>query len=174
MDFKVNIVIGLLILVVLIIFARLFFSSNNDTGVPEPKGNLPVEEVNYDKRPEFAEAFSNIEVNEVDFTYLILQEGDGREAQEGDFVTVEYIGALENGNVFHDTLARGVAYKFQLGRGNIPAGFTNTVNGMKEGGVRLARVPPQWGYGDRAIADLIPANSTLYFYIHLVDVSSTE
>jgi FKBP-type peptidyl-prolyl cis-trans isomerase len=42
------------------------------------------------------------------------------------------------------------------------------VPGMQVGGKRLLLVPPQMAYGERAIDDVIPANSSMQFIIELV------
>jgi FKBP-type peptidyl-prolyl cis-trans isomerase len=47
-------------------------------------------------------------------------------------------------------------------------GWSEGMVGMKEGGVRELIVPPAIGYGNQAMGNLIPANSTLYFEIEFL------
>lgn len=95
--------------------------------------------------------------------------GNGLVAAKGDVVTVLYRGNLLDGKVFDET-AKKPPFAFVLGEGNVIKGWDDGVQGMKVGGRRILSVPPKLGYGDRAIGDLLPANSTLVFDITLLRV----
>jgi FKBP-type peptidyl-prolyl cis-trans isomerase FkpA len=97
--------------------------------------------------------------------------GTGAVASSGDTVTVQYVGSLTNGTVF-DASARHSAegFTFNLGAGQVIKGWDQGVAGMKVGGKRLLVIPAFLAYGDRAIGDIIPANSTLVFEVELVKV----
>ena len=99
--------------------------------------------------------------------------GAGATAEAGDTVTVNYVGSLTNGTVFdasakHPETVNG--FSFSLGAGQVIAGWDQGIVGMKEGGKRMLVIPATLAYGDRAIGDIIPANSTLVFQVELLKV----
>lgn len=103
---------------------------------------------------------------------LLIQDtkqGLGREAIRGTTVVVHYTGKLTNGKVFDSSVDRGEPFSFQLGQGQVIQGWERGIVGMKEGGKRKLTIPPQFGYGARAIGP-IPANSTLIFDVELIKV----
>lgn len=103
---------------------------------------------------------------------LLIQDtkqGLGREAIRGTTVVVHYTGKLTNGKVFDSSVDRGESFSFQLGQGQVIQGWERGIVGMKEGGKRKLTIPPQYGYGARAIGP-IPANSTLIFDVELIKV----
>lgn len=97
--------------------------------------------------------------------------GTGAVAAAGDSVTVQYVGSLTNGTVFDASANRGTAgFTFDLGAGQVIQGWDQGIVGMKEGGKRKLVIPASLAYGDQAIGDVIPANSTLVFEVELVKV----
>jgi hypothetical protein len=59
-----------------------------------------------------------------------------------------------------------------LGAGQVIRGWDEGVAGMKVGGNRQLHIPPDLAYGEKGSAGVIPANSTLIFDVHLVDVDA--
>lgn len=98
-----------------------------------------------------------------------LTVGTGTEAVAGKHVVVNYKGTLIDGSVFDSSYERGTPFDFDLGSGQVIAGWDQGVVGMKVGGKRKLVIPANLGYGDRAIGP-IPANSTLIFEVELLDV----
>ncbi len=99
--------------------------------------------------------------------------GTGATAVAGDTVVVTYIGALTNGTVFdasakHPNTKNG--FQFTLGAGQVIKGWDQGIVGMKEGGKRKLVIPASLAYGDQAIGNIIPANSTLVFEVELLKV----
>jgi len=109
-------------------------------------------------------------------TQLQIQDvvvGTGAVAAAGDNVTVKYVGQLTNGTVFdasanHQETANG--FTFPLGGGQVIKGWDQGVAGMKEGGKRVLAIPASLAYGERAMGDVIPANSALIFEVELLKV----
>ena len=103
-------------------------------------------------------------------------------AQAADWVSIHYTGWLENGRIFDTSLrprtenGRVIVrpFTFLLGEGHVIAGLEEGVIGMKIGEVRTFVIPPQLAYGDKAVGDLIPANSTLIFEVQLVGIHRPE
>ena len=95
--------------------------------------------------------------------------GTGATAVAGDTVTVNYIGTFTNGTKFDSSYDRGQPYTFQVGVGNVIAGFDQGVIGMKVGGKRRLTIPPSLAYGSQGNG-VIPPNATLKFDIDLVSI----
>ncbi|HUY62811.1 MAG TPA: FKBP-type peptidyl-prolyl cis-trans isomerase [Candidatus Paceibacterota bacterium] len=97
--------------------------------------------------------------------------GTGATAEPGDTVTVNYVGALTNGQVFDASVDHGNSgYTFTLGVGQVIKGWDEGIVGMKVGGKRDLVIPPSLAYGDQAVGNVIPANSTLVFQVELLSV----
>lgn len=102
--------------------------------------------------------------------YVILEEGKGQPPEPGNKVTVLYEGKLLNGKVFDKRLDRAHPFTFRVGRRVVIDGWDQVLQLMKPGEKRLAIIPPEYGYGDRGSAPLIPRDATLVFTIELLKV----
>ncbi len=97
--------------------------------------------------------------------------GTGATAAAGDSVTVNYVGSLTDGTVFDASANHGTTgFTFTLGAGQVIKGWDEGIVGMKEGGKRKLIIPASLAYGDQAIGNVIPANSTLVFEVDLLSV----
>lgn len=96
--------------------------------------------------------------------------GTGEEVVDGDSVTVDYIGRLENGQEFDNSYNRGQAFTFTVGSGKVITGWEEGLKGMKVGGKRILVIPPEMAYGDKQVGP-IPANSTLIFAVELLSIN---
>jgi len=67
--------------------------------------------------------------------------------QEGDTITVEYTGRLEDGTVFDSSDKHEEPLKFTVGEGKIIKGFDKAVVGMKIGEEKEVTLPPDEAYG---------------------------
>ncbi|WP_344776550.1 FKBP-type peptidyl-prolyl cis-trans isomerase [Nocardioides panacisoli] len=98
--------------------------------------------------------------------------GDGEEAKAGSKVSVHYVGvAHSTGEEFDASYNRGAPLDFQLGVGQVIAGWDQGVQGMKVGGRRQLVIPPHLGYGDRGAGGVIKGGETLIFVVDLLGVS---
>jgi peptidylprolyl isomerase/FKBP-type peptidyl-prolyl cis-trans isomerase FkpA len=102
----------------------------------------------------------------------ILQQGSGAEAKVGDKVTVNYTGTLVDGTKFDSSLNPGrTPFDFVLGQNRVIQGWEKGVLGMKVGEKRKLTIPPELGYGNQAVGNLIPANATLLFDVELLKIN---
>lgn len=103
--------------------------------------------------------------------YWDLKVGTGATASNGKTVTVHYTGWLaSNGKKFDSSVDRGQPFMFSLGAGQVIKGWEEGVAGMKIGGKRQLRIPPDLGYGARGAGGVIPPNATLIFDVELLGV----
>lgn len=106
--------------------------------------------------------------------YIILREGTGPQAKEGNKVAVVYIGRLLNGQIFDQTVKREEPFIFRVRRGQVIEGWEQILQQMKVGEKRLVIIPPELGYGTRGQAPKIPRNSTLVFEMELAEILPEE
>jgi FKBP-type peptidyl-prolyl cis-trans isomerase len=102
--------------------------------------------------------------------YWDIVTGTGPTAAAGQTVKVHYTGWLTNGKKFDSSVDRGEPFSFHLGAGQVIKGWDEGVAGMKVGGKRQLRIPPDLGYGSRGAGGVIPADSTLIFDVELLGV----
>jgi FKBP-type peptidyl-prolyl cis-trans isomerase len=102
--------------------------------------------------------------------YWEIRVGNGEVAKEGSHVRVHYSGWLTTGKKFDSSVDRGHPFDFTIGNGEVIKGWEEGVAGMKVGGKRQLRIPPELGYGADGSPPDIPANATLIFDIQLLGV----
>ena len=103
--------------------------------------------------------------------YWDIVVGSGATAIAGSMVKVHYSGFLTTGQKFDSSRDRGEPFSFPLGAGQVIKGWDEGVAGMKVGGQRQLRIPPQLGYGAAGAGGAIPPNATLVFDVELLEVS---
>jgi FKBP-type peptidyl-prolyl cis-trans isomerase FkpA len=114
-------------------------------------------------------------VAELQATDLVA--GQGAEATTGATVTVHYTGwlydhAAADGKGKEFDSSRGSRpFSFQLGGGQVIAGWDRGVAGMRTGGQRRLVIPAELAYGDTGAGGIIPAGATLVFDVELLEVA---
>jgi len=103
--------------------------------------------------------------------YWDIKVGTGDEAKSGDKVKVHYTGWFTSGKKFDSSVDAQQPYTFTLGQGNVIKGWDEGVAGMKVGGKRQLRIPPELAYGEQGYKNIIPPNSTLIFDVQLLAVT---
>lgn len=102
--------------------------------------------------------------------YWDTKVGTGREAKTGDTVKMEYTGWLTSGKKFDSNAGMGRPFTVTLGAGQVIKGWDQGIPGMKVGGKRQLRIPPDMAYGAQGYPGVIPPNSTLIFDVTLLSV----
>ena len=102
--------------------------------------------------------------------YWDIKVGTGAVAQSGQHVKVDYTGWLTNGKKFDSSVGTGHPFDFMLGASQVIKGWDEGIVGMKVGGKRQLRIPPDLAYGKAGYSTVIPPNSTLIFDVRLVAV----
>jgi peptidylprolyl isomerase len=74
--------------------------------------------------------------------------GETVTAQKGDHVFVDYTGTLDDGTQFDSSEGRE-PLEFDVGTGQMIAGFDNGVVGMKEGDEKSIKIAPDQAYGEK-------------------------
>jgi FKBP-type peptidyl-prolyl cis-trans isomerase FkpA len=111
--------------------------------------------------------------NTADVTELKIEDikvGTGAEAVAGKVVSVHYTGWLTDGTKFDSSKDSGTPFQFNLGAGDVIAGWDQGVAGMKVGGARMLTIPAELGYGASGSSGVIPPNATLVFRVELLGV----
>lgn len=100
-----------------------------------------------------------------------IQVGSGASPKPGQTVVVHYTGTLADGKKFDSSRDKNQPFQFQFGTGQVIKGWDEGLATMKVGGRRKLVIPPALGYGARDVGNgLIPANSTLFFDVELLEV----
>jgi FKBP-type peptidyl-prolyl cis-trans isomerase len=128
----------------------------------------PVEDIGENVQEEIFGSEQNTE----DFDELnieVLEEGSGKEAENGDELTVDYKGTLINGNQFDSSYDRGKPYIFVLGIGQVIDGWDQGMVGMKVGEKRKLEIPSSLGYGETG-SGAVPGGTGMIFEVELLSI----
>ncbi len=112
------------------------------------------------------------EIQETDsgLMYIIVEKGEGENAENGKTVTVHYSGYLEDGTMFDSSIKRDQPLVFPLGKGRVIPGWELGISLMKEGAKYRLIIPPELAYGKKGIKDVIPPDEILTFDVELIEV----
>ena len=102
--------------------------------------------------------------------YWDIKVGTGEIAKDGSHVKVHYTGWLTTGKKFDSSVDAHQPFDFTIGRGEVIKGWDEGVTGMKVGGKRQLRIPPDLAYGPEGHPPQIPRNATLIFDVQLLAV----
>jgi FKBP-type peptidyl-prolyl cis-trans isomerase len=93
-------------------------------------------------------------------------------AQAGDTVNVDYTLKLSNGTVYQTTVGTGSPFQFELGVGQVIAGFDAAVKGMTIGQTKTVKIAAKDAYGTQKSASNPLAGQNLTFIITLLEIQS--
>jgi peptidylprolyl isomerase len=84
---------------------------------------------------------------------------------------VHYVGVgASSGEEFDASWNRDEPFDFDLGAGQVIAGWDQGVVGMRVGGRRRLVIPSHLAYGERGAGGVIAPNETLIFVVDLLEV----
>ncbi len=110
----------------------------------------------------------NIYVTDSGLQYEIIESSDGVSPGPGDTVEVHYVGKTFEGRTFDSSRARGEPAAFPLD-GIVP-GLAEGIQLMNAGEKYVFYLPPELGYGERGIGEVIEPNTALIFEIELLGI----
>ena len=102
--------------------------------------------------------------------YKVLQEGNGKQATKGANVSVHYKGQLVDGTVFDSSYDRKQPIDFQVGIGQVIAGWDEGLLLLKVGDKARFVIPSNLAYGSQGAGGVIPPDATLIFDVELMAV----
>ena len=105
-----------------------------------------------------------------------MQLGLGKVATVDMIATIHFTAWLDEqgsqGKMIYNSRDHGEPISFVIGTDRVMPAWNKGVLGMQPGGQRLLLVPPAMAYGNRAIQDDIPANTSLIFNFELLELRS--
>jgi peptidylprolyl isomerase/FKBP-type peptidyl-prolyl cis-trans isomerase FkpA len=101
---------------------------------------------------------------------VVLKEGSGPGAANGQTIQVHYTGKLTDGKVFDSSIGKN-PLSVTLGAGQVIQGWDIGILGMKVGEKRELTIPPALGYGAQGFPGVIPPNATLIFEVELMGLN---
>lgn len=102
--------------------------------------------------------------------YIVLQSGEGTQAEQGKVVSVHYTGWLTDGTKFDSSFDSNQPIRFPVGTGHVIPGWDEAVGMMRVGDRWRIILPPDIAYGPQGRPPVIPPSSTLVFDVELVGV----
>jgi peptidylprolyl isomerase len=93
----------------------------------------------------------------------------GIKAKKGEKIDVHYTGTLLNGKKFDSSKDRNQPFTFNVGTGQVIAGWDEAFLILEEGDSATIILPSSIGYGSQDMGN-IPPNSTLIFDVELLKV----
>jgi len=106
--------------------------------------------------------------------YIVLAEGSGKNAKEGDTVTVHYTGTLLDGLKFDSSVDKKQPLSVVLSEGQLIQGWIEMLRLMKKGTKVKVWIPSNLGYGEMGQPPFIAGNSLLIFDMELLDIKPAK
>lgn len=115
-----------------------------------------------------ATPFDKATVNELKVE--TLKEGDGPAATKDSTVNANYFGWTSDGTIFDSTNKGGTTTPVDFPLSGVITGWTEGLNGVKQGSVVRLTIPADKAYGEAGSPPNIGANEPLVFIVELKEV----
>ncbi len=113
----------------------------------------------------------DIDTTENGVYYVVMDEGTGDFAKQGDTLTVAYVGYFIDGTPFDTSLGRGDGkYTFILGVTSLISGWNEGMKVMNKGSKIQFIIPSEHAYKSTGYLS-VPPYQTLVFVIELFDIN---
>ena len=103
----------------------------------------------------------------------IERHGHGKKSVEGSQLKVHYEGWLtEDYKMFDSSRAKRRPFEFELGKGNVIAGWDIALKDVRQGTKMQIKIPAKLAYGRQGVTSMgIPPNADLIFKVEVLKVS---
>ena len=116
------------------------------------------------------ENHKGIEANISGLYVIIKKQGNGKVAELGNKLLVNYTGKFLSGEIFDTSYDRNEPIEFTLGKLQVIQAWEEGFFGMKEGTKAKFIIPSHLAYGKEGYGKIIPAYSSLIFEVELIKV----
>ncbi|TQK71114.1 FKBP-type peptidyl-prolyl cis-trans isomerase [Nocardioides sp. SLBN-35] len=111
-----------------------------------------------------------------DLEVATLVKGTGPVVAKGQTILASYLGQIPGADKpFDESYSKHTGLEAVVGGkdASVVKGWSQALVGLPVGSRVLIQIPPKLGYGDKAQGEDIPANSTLYFVVDILDAADT-
>ena len=112
----------------------------------------------------------NITKSDSGLTYIIHEEGTGKEASTKKYIQLDYAGFKMDGTILDNTYSRNQPAAYRVGNKGV-LGWDELLPKLKEGGKATVFVPSKLAYGEKGRAPKVEPNEDLVFYLEVVKVN---
>lgn len=128
-------------------------------------------------QPEDAPKFDEIQEEQytessIGLKFYDIKQGTGVSPSISDMVTIDYVGWHVDGCMWDSTYIREAPGRFLLI--SLIRGWQETLMEMKEGGVRVVKIPYDLAFGATGYPPAIPPRTDLIFHMTLISVLTPE
>jgi FKBP-type peptidyl-prolyl cis-trans isomerase len=104
--------------------------------------------------------------------YYLVQNEKGKPTKEGSNVEIHYYGwVFSESKLFDSSHFNGKTYKFKVGGGEEILCWEEIVKLMRDKEKILMVVPPELGYAEKGVPEMVPPNSKLIYLIEMMKIS---
>ncbi|MBK9055395.1 MAG: FKBP-type peptidyl-prolyl cis-trans isomerase [Chloroflexi bacterium] len=112
-----------------------------------------------------------VDTTNAEFDIEVLVPGEGDLPQDGEVVTLHYIGYLADGTEFDNSYTRNEPVTFAIGRGMVIPGWEQAVVAMNVGEKARITIPPELAFGAEGVSGVIPPNAVLVMEVELLAIN---